>query len=139
MSRNTIQQEIICGIVKSMCTHPSPDEVYKEVHDLHPSISRATVYRVLNKLADKGELLKVHMPNTADRFDFRTDNHIHIFCTECGRVFDAEIESSSKVLGELNGHIRSGQTMKDKGFKISKINISLEGICPECKEVKAKS
>ena len=64
-----------------MRTHPSPDEVYKEVHNLHPSISRATVYRVLNKLADKGELLKVHMPNTADRFDFRTDNHIHMFCT----------------------------------------------------------
>ena len=90
MSRNTVQQEIICEIVKSMCTHPSPDEVYKEVHDLHPSISRATVYRVLNKLADKGELLKVHMPNTADRFDFRTDDHIHMRCRCCNKVFHAQ-------------------------------------------------
>lgn len=137
MSRNTIQQEIICGIVKSMRTHPSPDEVYKEVHNLHPSISRATVYRVLNKLADKGELLKVHMPNTADRFDFRTDNHIHIFCTECGRVFDADIENSASGLKEMNDRIKSSPALREMGFNVNKINISLEGVCPDCKVKKS--
>ena len=137
MSRNTIQQEIICGIVKSMRTHPSPDEVYKEVHNLHPSISRATVYRVLNKLADKGELLKVHMPNTADRFDFRTDNHIHIFCTECGRVFDADIENSAGCLKEMNDRIKSSPALREMGFNVNKINISLEGVCPDCKVKKS--
>lgn len=137
MSRNTIQQEIICGIVKSMRTHPSPDEVYKEVHNLHPSISRATVYRVLNKLADKGELLKVHMPNTADRFDFRTDNHIHIFCTECGRVFDADIENSAGGLKEMNDRIKSSPALREMGFNVNKINISLEGVCPDCKVKKS--
>ena len=139
MSRNTIQQEIICGIVKSMRTHPSPDEVYKEVHNRHPSISRATVYRVLNKLADKGELLKVHMPNTADRFDFRTDDHIHIYCSKCGRVFDAEIENSTDGLLEMNNRIKSSDSLKEMGFSVNKINISLEGICPACKEIKGKS
>jgi len=136
MSRNTIQQQIICGIVKNMCTHPSPDEVYKEVHNMHPSISRATVYRVLNKLADKGELMKVHMPNTADRFDFRTDDHIHIFCTSCGKVFDADIEDSADGLKEMNNHIKSSCSMKETGFNVNKVNISLEGICPACNELK---
>ena len=139
MSRNTIQQEIICGIVKNMRTHPSPDEVYKEVHDAHPSISRATVYRVLNKLADKGELLKVNMPNTADRFDFRTDDHIHFYCSTCGKVFDADIESSSELLSSLNSRVHSSEVMKLNGFEISKVNISLEGTCPTCKEMKGKS
>ena len=139
MSRNTIQQEIICGIAKSMRTHPSPDEVYKEVHDAHPSISRATVYRVLNKLADKGELLKVKMPNTADRFDFRTDDHIHFYCTACGKVFDAEIENSVKSLQEMNDIISSSQSLKETGFEVNKINLSLEGICPTCKQLKSKS
>lgn len=139
MSRNTIQQEIICGIVKNMRTHPSPDEVYKEVHDTHPTISRATVYRVLNKLADKGELLKVNMPNTADRFDFRTDDHIHFYCTNCGKVFDADLKKSEELLDTLNESVHSDDIIKENGFEISKINISLEGICPTCKEMKGKS
>lgn len=134
MSRNTIQQEIICGIVKNMCTHPSPDEVYKEVHNAHPTISRATVYRVLNKLADKGELLKVNMPNTADRFDFRTDDHIHLYCTECGGVYDAELDSCGALVAQLKSQFSSGE-----GSEIAKVNISLEGICPSCLKSRGKS
>ncbi len=125
--RKTIQQEIISGIVKNMRTHPSPDEVYKEVTLQHPSISRATVYRVLNKLADKGEIIKVKMPGTADRFDFNTENHIHAFCTECGGVFDADINNVKELLQHLNDHI------DPKDFNVADINISLEGICPNCK------
>lgn len=139
MSRNTIQQEIICGIVKNMHTHPSPDEVYREVHDKHPSISRATVYRVLNKLADRGDLLKVNMPNTADRFDFRTEEHIHFYCSTCGNVFDADIEDCTELLSSLSRRVHSSEIMKINGFEISKINISLEGTCPKCKEMKGKS
>jgi len=127
MSRRTIQQEIICTIVKNMTTHPSPDEVFMEVHNQYPSISRATVYRVLNKLADKGEVLKVKLPGTADRFDFNTEDHIHAFCTECGGVFDADINNVTELLEHLNDHI------DPKDFKLSSINISIEGICPNCK------
>ena len=138
MSRNTIQREIICGIVKNMRTHPSPDEVYKEVHDAHPTISRATVYRVLNKLADKGEILKVSMPNTADRFDFNTDDHIHMYCTNCGNVYDADLKKSEELLRILNESIHSDDIIKEDGYDIGKIHISLEGLCPNCKEVKGK-
>ena len=127
MARNTIQQDIICSIVKNMRTHPSPDEVYKEVHEQHPTISRATVYRVLNKLADKGEILKVKMPGTADRFDFNTEEHIHIYCTECGRVYDADIKNVKEMLNNLDSQIDL------KEFQLIGINISLEGICPSCK------
>lgn len=139
MSRNTIQQEIICNIVKNMRTHPSPDEVYKEVHNEHPTISRATVYRVLNKLADKGELLKVNLPNTADRFDFRTDDHIHIYCRKCGNVFDADIENLQELLTYLNDNIHKQDNVQLKDYEISKINISLEGTCPTCKNLKQES
>ena len=127
MSRNTVQQEIICSIVKNMCTHPSPDEVYKEVHEQYPTISRATVYRVLNKLAEKGELLKVKMPGTADRFDFNTEEHIHLHCIKCGGVFDADIKNVKAMLQHLDDQI----DLKD--FQVNGINISLEGICPSCK------
>jgi len=93
----------------------------------------------LNKLADKGELLKVSMPGTADRFDFRTDDHIHIYCKSCGKVFDAEIENSGALMAAMNEMINDSHDEKLEGFGISKLHISLEGICPECKKVKGES
>lgn len=132
MSRNTIQKEIICNVTKNMSNHPSPDEVYQEVHYAYPSISRATVYRVLNRLAEKGELLKVDMPHTAARFDYRTDEHIHFYCTKCGRVFDADINDSEQMK-QMHEKISSNILMQEKGFEISQVNVSLEGICPYCR------
>lgn len=131
MARNTVQQNIICDTVKSMTTHPSPDEVYNEVHKNHPTIGRATVYRVLNKLADKGEIKKVSIPDTADRFDFRTDDHIHMRCRCCNRVFDAEFEGSQTLLSLIRSMVTSENDQLD-GFSSEGAHISFYGICKEC-------
>lgn len=134
MARNTVQQNIICETVKNMTTHPSPDEVYNEVHSKYPTIGRATVYRVLNKLADKGEIKKVSIPDAADRFDFRTDDHIHIRCRCCNRVFDAEFNGSHKLLDQIN-HILSGDNAAQfEGFESEGAHISFYGICKDCQD-----
>lgn len=134
MSRNTVQQKIIFDIVKNMRTHPSPDEVYREVHNTHPTIGRATVYRVLNKLADSGQIQKVNMPKTADRFDYRTDKHIHFYCNCCSKVFDTDIENGSDIIAGLSDQIRAENHTSQQGFEISDLNIFLEGLCPSCRE-----
>ncbi len=131
MARNTVQQSIICDTVKSMTTHPSPDEVYNEVHKEHPTIGRATVYRVLNKLADKGEIKKVSIPGAADRFDFRTDDHIHMRCRCCNKVFDAELEGSRELLEQIST-ILANQSDKPSGFSSEGAHISFYGICEDC-------
>ena len=131
MARNTVQQSIIRDTVKSMRTHPSPDEVYNEVHKEHPTIGRATVYRVLNKLADKGEIKKVSIPGAADRFDFRTDDHIHMRCRCCNKVFDAELEGSKELLDQINS-ILASENDKTGGFASEGAHISFYGICEDC-------
>ena len=131
MARNTVQQNIICDTVKSMTTHPSPDEVYNEIHKTYPSIGRATVYRVLNKLAEKGEIKKVTIPDAADRFDFRTDDHIHMRCRCCNKVFDAEFNGSKELLDQIN-HVLSNNDSEAEGFFSEGAHISFYGICKEC-------
>lgn len=132
MARNTIQQQIICDTVKSMTTHPSPDEVYNIIHLKYPSIGRATVYRVLNKLSEKGEIRKVSIPGTADRFDFRTEEHMHMICKSCGKVFDADFEGSGELLENINRLLRDGAASDYMGFESEGANISFYGICAEC-------
>ena len=68
--RNTVQQKIIAGqLAKLHGSHPTADEVYQSMKDEYPSISRATVYRNLNKMSDNGQALKVRVSSGADHFD----------------------------------------------------------------------
>ena len=133
MARNTVQQDIIYNTVINMDTHPSPDDVYEEVHKSYPTIGRATIYRVLNKLAESGRIIKVNIPDSADRFDFRKDRHLHMHCTSCNGVFDIDIKGADKILSELDDMISKGGSNADS-FRINNLNISFEGICPECQK-----
>lgn len=136
MSRNTIQQDIIGNTVKALTTHPSPDEVYEALHERYPTIGRATVYRVLNRLADKGEIKKVNLPHTANRFDFRTDDHVHMHCTRCNRVFDVELEDIDALINRLDQILASDNKTELDGFEITGADLSFEGICKDCRHNK---
>ena len=134
MARNTVQQDIICVTVKSMTTHPSPDEVYNEVHSKYPTIGRATVYRVLNKLVEKGEIKKVSLPDAADRYDFNTEDHIHMRCRCCNKVYDAEFNGSKELLDQINELLSRDHTSELSGFLSEGAHLSLYGICKECQK-----
>lgn len=133
MSRKTIQQEIICDTIKCMTNHPSSDDVYKAVHDRYPTIGRATVYRVLNRLADKGEIRKISMPGSADRFDFRTDEHSHLLCRKCGRVFDADFTEAYDLLKQLDEFLQSNHIDRLDGFEVDGAALYYYGYCQECR------
>lgn len=135
MSRTTIQQTIIGDTVKNMTSHPSSDEVFKQVNKNHPNISRATVYRVLNKLSQLGEIQKLTFPNTADRFDFRTDEHLHLRCKYCNSVTDIDLQNEN-FLKDLKKIIELSELKDYNDFKIEGFNISIEGICKNCQDKK---
>lgn len=85
--RNTVQKQLVLQAVRELQCHPTADEVYQHVAARHPSISKATVYRNLNSLAEDGLLRRVAMPDAADRFDFTVGPHYHIKCA-CWRPGD---------------------------------------------------
>lgn len=117
-----MQKTLILQTVRSMTNHPSADEVYERVAALHPNISRATVYRDLNKFADSGAILRVSVANAPDRYDFTTETHAHCLCSECGRVFDYHL----RVMPELDDD-------GNDGFEADGFYIIVNGICNECR------
>lgn len=122
-SRQTVQRTIIEDEVRTLANHPTADQVYEAVHAQHPSISKATVYRTLNRLSDEGELLKVKINNGADHFDHQTFPHYHIRCTGCGRVDDVMVP----VLGTIEKEAAAGS-----GYVITGHSLQFDGICPAC-------
>lgn len=127
-SRNTIQRQLVLETVRSMTNHPTAEEIYSHITEHHPSISKGTVYRNLNLLADQGDILRVQIPNAADRFDFNTRRHYHVRCQQCGRVFDVAIP----YFEHLEESIRDTD-----GFMLLSHDIVFSGICPSCQTEKS--
>lgn len=127
-ARQTVQRTVIQNAVHDLANHPTADAVYEAVHAEHPTISKATVYRTLNKLSDEGELLRVKINNGADHFDHQTFEHYHVRCVSCGRVDDVLIP----ILGSIEAE--AGEA---SGYRILGHSLQFDGICPECQRAEA--
>ena len=55
IKRNTVQSQIILETVQKMHSHVTAEEVFMQIQNSHPNISRATVYRNLNILYEEGK------------------------------------------------------------------------------------
>lgn len=122
--RNTVQRALVLDAVRSLHCHPTPAEVYEQVRKVHPSISRATVYRNLAVLAESGDIAHIEMPGAADRYDFRLDAHAHAVCECCGSVLDVELAEGATALSLVaDAH----------GFEIGSHSLLFSGICAECR------
>lgn len=120
--RNTKQRQLVLDAVRARCDHPSADQIYQDVRAIDDKISRGTVYRNLNLLAQSGELLHVKISN-ADRFDYRLDLHYHLLCNRCGAVYDVP----------LSYHEELDQKLAAKtDYTIERHRTVFEGICLDC-------
>lgn len=123
-TRNTVQRQIVLQAVRSLHDHPTADSVYAVVAAEHPSISKATVYRNLNQLALQGEILRVPVLTGADRFDFNTQEHYHVRCTECGNVYDVFMPPITDLLDRVTD---------SSDVELTHYDILFEGVCAACR------
>lgn len=104
-----------------MRNHPTADEVYEKVSETCPNISRGTVYRDLNLLAECGDILRVAVANAPDRYDLTTMRHSHCLCGSCGRVFDYALKTEPELSEDSDGFLATGY------------ELIVRGTCGECR------
>lgn len=123
--RTTIQKELVLNAVSYLHNHATADEIYELIRSTHPHISKGTVYRNLNCLAEEGKIRKIEIPNGSDRFDHICTTHYHIHCCKCGRAFDVDMDVVSDLIDKV----------KDThGFDFLDYDIMFKGICPDCQK-----
>ena len=120
--RNTRQRQLVLEEVQSRCDHPTSEQIYQAVHTQDERISRGTVYRNLDILAQEGQLLEVETPK-ANRYDLRSDFHAHMVCTQCGYVCDAPVDYAPAV---------DNAVAEATGFQIVGHQTIFQGLCPAC-------
>lgn len=122
--RNTIQREMVYNAVINLSNHATADEIYALIIKDHPTIGKGTVYRNLNILAEEGAIRKVDIPDGPYRFDHILEEHYHVKCVKCGKLFDVDME----VLPDLKRCIHDTH-----GIQFLDYDILFKGICFDCR------
>ena len=68
----SVQNEIILNTLKENAVHPTAETLCSIIKEENPKIGVATVYRNLNKLADKGIIKRIDRLESATHFDHNT-------------------------------------------------------------------
>ena len=121
-TRNTNQKIKVLEYLKSVKSHPTAEMVYLAVKKDLPAITLATVYRNLNQLAEKGDILRLEI-NKEYHYDADMEYHQHCVCNKCGKIIDLfQKEISKYCLGKI----------EIKDFQPTSANIIFHGVCKKC-------
>jgi Fur family peroxide stress response transcriptional regulator len=125
----TVQRRVILEALLDRADHPTADQVYDDVKDRVPGLSRTTVYRVLETLVRLGVARRASHLGAAARFDPNTDHHHHLVCVSCN------------TLQDFNDPALEALPLPDtrrEQFEISDYSIYYLGTCAVCRRKKGK-
>jgi len=123
MRRNTNQREAILKILINAKGHPNADDIYDEVREEIPNISKGTVYRNLKVLQEMGQVRELNMDGTRSRFEVAMSSHYHFRCGDCGILLDLDIPINKELDREI---------AKQTGLSISHHQLEFRGLCHDC-------
>lgn len=103
-------------------THPTVDDIYKELKVKSPSLSKTTVYNSLETLKKHYIIQSITISGSELRYDFKHDMHHHFLCKQCGEIIDIEIKCPN---------IRK---VTNYGHMVEEVHGYFKGICKRCME-----
>ncbi|MCG8501075.1 MAG: transcriptional repressor [Firmicutes bacterium] len=107
-------------------SHPTVDEIFKEIVQEIPTLSKTTVYNTLSLFIEKGIVTVITIEENETRYDADTSLHGHFKCKSCGKVYDFDIKVSKEDIGDLDG------------FEVDEKHLYFKGSCKACLKNKLK-
>jgi Fur family peroxide stress response transcriptional regulator len=126
----TAQRRGTLEVLLSRADHPTADQIYEDVRRRLPSVSRMTIYRVLELLVGLGIVRKVSHPGSAVRYDPNLHPHHHLLCLRCDKLIDIE-EGALDTLP-------APPEARRLGFEIDDHLVQFRGICAECQQKESR-
>jgi Fe2+ or Zn2+ uptake regulation protein len=121
--RATRQRVAVLRTLQADPGHPTALDVHQRLVSRHSTLSRKTVYEILDALVEVGLARRVTQIGGPARFEARPDGHYHVYCRVCGRLSD--------IPASADGSIR-GRAELPAGFRVEAIQVTLEGRCRRC-------
>ena len=117
----SFQRLKIYSYLRGTQSHPTAYSIFKELKEEIPSLSKTTVYNVLNVLVEKGLVNQVRIEDNELRFDAELREHGHFKCSTCGSVSDVFLDQDLIQLIE-------------KKRIVEQIEFNIIGICESCEQ-----
>lgn len=100
--------------------HPTVDTIHKDLSLEMPTLSKTTIYNTLSLLRKKGLVAALTISEHELMYDSNTVPHAHFKCSNCGSLYDVDMEPSWFGRKFIEGH------------KIIEYGVYLKGICKNC-------
>ncbi len=100
--------------------HPTADQIFTDLKEKNPSLSKTTVYNSVEILMDHGLIQSITISGSELRYDFKHGMHHHFLCKKCGRITDIDVECPN--IGK----------MLECGHEVEEVHGYFKGICKKC-------
>ncbi|MCC7202720.1 MAG: transcriptional repressor [Nitrospirae bacterium] len=121
--RLTPQRIAILKYLDGNTSHPTAEDIYRDVRRHYPTLSFATVYNTLQTLKDHGRVMEITIDPERKHYDPNTDQHHHVVCIRCNKIRDVFEDYSGilKLPASMSGEIRAVG-----------VHVDFYGICRSC-------
>lgn len=120
--RVTPQRIAVLNAISTNDAHPTVDDIFDEVSIKQPSLSRKTVYQIVNNLASIGAVNLVDVGTGQVRIDPTVEHvHDHFVCSNCSQVFDIPRKRKTTLSEDA---LAFGE--------IQSVDVVYRGLCHDC-------
>ena len=119
--RSSVQRVAIMRYLMEHRTHPTVEDIYRDLHDEMPTLSKTTIYNTLSLLGEKDALSLLTIDSKNIHYDGDVSPHAHFLCRCCHRIFDVALPLGLDSDG-----------MMPVGFSIEHSHVYYDGVCNMC-------
>lgn len=101
--------------------HPTADQIYRNLHEETPTLSKATVYNTLRLFEEKKLVSTMSADRVETRYDLLMTGHGHFVCQRCEKIYNFP-------------YTFNDQYRDLEGFQITTEEIVVKGVCKDCLE-----
>lgn len=120
--RPSVQRLLIMDYLLSHHTHPTVEEVYRDLCKKCPTLSKTTVYNTLRLFSEKRAAQMITIDDHRVCYDGVIVPHAHFYCKQCGKISDMEHMAVPQL--------PSGESLD--GNVVSEVQLYYKGLCAEC-------
>jgi Fur family transcriptional regulator, ferric uptake regulator len=122
--RYTRQQRDMVNYIFSRHSHFDADQLIDELKRASFQVSRATVYRTLNKLVDAGLLRRIELgARTCYEHDYGYPQHEHLYCNKCHKMIEFQNPALDAIIREVCAR---------NNFQATGHTFVIRGLCQDC-------
>ncbi len=121
--RLTPQRIAILKYLDGNTSHPTADNIYRDLKQTNPTLSFATVYNTLQTLREHGEVMEITIDPIRKHYDPNTSPHHHVICIRCNDLWDVFVDYSDVL--KLPSNVA-------KGIKTVGVHVDFYGLCKNC-------